>query len=150
MKIGSYRLVIHDGYGGFSIPKEVVDLLIQRGWSLFNSDNLIYDYTKGYFTKSEDQIPERSIIKEFGLYNFNRQSGDRECIRMRSNEEFIECLEIAQKELEEKYERNEILYREYYYNQLRKLKVVEGTINLEIEIYNNGHERINVHAQNDF
>lgn len=69
---------------------------------------------------------------------------------MRSNEEFIECLEIAQKELEEKYERNEILYREYYYNQLRKLKVVEGTINLEIEIYNNGHERVNVHAQNDF
>lgn len=132
------KLVINNGYGGFTITKEIAEYLkTHKNWKIAKIE--------GYTLPTE--TPPNTI---YHIHYSGKPSQDYWChkpdsIEFRSNPDLIEAITKTKQHLEQQYQHNQIEWKDYYYNQLRKYKIINITTLLEIESYNDGHERVIIH-----
>lgn len=121
------ELVINVKFGGFSFNTEMSSWLKDNhNWTILSHEE--YDY------KLKDEYPLTTLIKHIGDYFYSPHS---EKIALRSHPDLIECIRTLQKIHENDS------FREKHYSHIFSLEVRKVKINLEIEDYYDGKERIN-------
>lgn len=120
MKIGPIEVVIHNGYGGFHIDSEMALWLMEnRGWRIGKpgEDVDLIEGSKDWFYSDK----------------FKTDS-----FEFRTNKDLIDCIKSLK--LIHKNDK----YPECYYGHIHKLSIVEVNIELGIENYNDGYEKVTV------
>jgi hypothetical protein len=118
--VQTVSVVIHTEYGGFHITKEMAEWLIKCGWEVVPD------------TRDKTDCPFTHLVK-FGsntYYHWNQDS-----IAFRTHPDLIACVQAIQKEQTGLKNNRD---RPYIYN----LTIKKVRINLEIEDYDDGHERV--------
>jgi hypothetical protein len=119
--IATVEVVIHTDYGGFHINTEMALWLMEnRNWKIASKD--MWDKTEGF-----------QLIESLGDYFYPTREFEN---AIRTNKDFIDCVR-AIKKLHEDDE-----YPESYYGYIHKLSIVNLKVNLDIENYHDGKERV--------
>jgi len=122
-------LVLHVGYGGFNLDKEMVDWLVEnRGWSIIDH--------KDTSSKNAETF-NKTIINFHGGSWYSHPNQDQ--IEFRSNQDLIDCVRAIRK----KHENDS--FSEWYYSHIKQMAIVEIDIQPQIVNYSDGHERVEVH-----
>jgi len=128
-------VVLHDGYGGFSILPELAEYLHKRkGWEIIPIQGMELKRSTNPHIIYHTYYDEKPTL--------NYWCADQDSITFRSNPDLIEAVQHVRNGLEQAYNQKQIEWKDYYYSPLRNLKVVTVSMQLEIESYNDGHERI--------
>jgi len=128
-------VVLHDGYGGFSILPEIAEYLHKRkGWEIIPIQGMALKRS------TDPKIIYRTYYNEKPTDNYWCE--DQDSITFRSNPDLIEAVQHVRNGLEQAYNQKKLVWKDYYYSPLRSFKVVIVSMQLEIETYNDGHERI--------
>lgn len=131
----SLTVVLHDGYGGFSILPEIAEYLRKyKGWKIIPVHGM----------QIKDEAEPTDIYHSYydGKPSDSYWCPQQDTIEFRANPDLIEAVRHLKKELERKHDKKQIEWSEYYYSSIRKLKVVDLIAHAEIQEFNDGHERI--------
>jgi hypothetical protein len=134
-KTMEFRLAIYDGYGSFRILPEIAKYLkTHKNWKIAKIE--------GYTLPKE--TPPNTIyhIHYSGEPSQDYWHPNLNTTEFRSNPDLIEAITQTKKHLEQQQKQNRIEWKDYYYNPLRAFKVIDIAVMLEIESYNDGHERV--------
>lgn len=117
------KLVMHKSYGGFHIDKEMALWLSEHcNWSIGGKECDLTCQISDYYSTNKFDINS---------------------IELRSNPDLIKCVEA----LQNKHQNDS--YSDKYYNYIYKLKIINYTINLSIEDYHDGKEKLNVYCYDE-
>ena len=118
--IQTISIVLHTKYGGFHITEEMAEWLIKFGWEVVPDD------------RDKNDCPLTHLVK-FGSNTYYHWHQDS--IAFRTHPDLIACVQAIQKaQTGLKNNRD----RPYIYN----LAIKKVAIHLEIEDYDDGHERV--------
>jgi hypothetical protein len=119
------ELVLNTDFGGFHFDNEMASWLKQnRNWTILSEKE--YDY--------KIKHPITTLVEMTGGYFY---SPSRDNIELRSNKDLIECVKFL------KNKHKDDVYPESYYGYIHDLSIKKVKINIEIEDYYDGKERIN-------
>lgn len=129
-----FEIVLNKNYGGFGCCTEMALWLIEnKGWTLIQYKD--YDYKSKY--------PVTTIIDD----KWNSYFPNNESIELRTHPDLIECIKTLKAQFNP-----EDSYRSYgciYSKEIDDLEIELVTINLGVESYHDGHERLTCHADCD-
>lgn len=123
MTFPELELVIHVSYGGFHLDTEMALWLLERGWNIVTQKEYEQNYPKKY--------PINTLHDLYGMF-----CPMDDTIEFRSHPDLIECVRALQK----LHEDDDWPERRQVY--VHRLQVVKVKINVEIEDYNDGYERV--------
>jgi hypothetical protein len=120
------ELVIHDNYGGFHLNKEMAIWLVEnRNWITTNNH--------------DKDLPLNYIF--YDNYDYFYRTG-YDTIFFISQKDLCDCVkDIQNKYIQKKYSDSNSSFTDKY-NYIFSLKVIKIKINVFIESYNDGHEKI--------
>lgn len=117
--------VLNTSFGGFSLNEEMAQWLVEnKKWTILNPND--YSYKETY--------PVNYLLKT-GNDNYYSPTFN-ESLELRSHPDLIECV----KSLQTLHENDS--FQEKYYGKIFSLKVKKVKINIEIEDYHDGKERL--------
>lgn len=118
-------VLINNAYGGFSIPVEMVNWLHEnKGWKL-----------------PDDSDEDSKFYRNFGKCDYHIPKDSS--VEFRSNKELIEAYKVCMKERESDSSKS---YFEKQRHTIFTLKLVDVEINISVEDYSDGYERITVNS----
>ena len=132
MKIPEIELVINTDFGGFRFNTEMALWLIEnRQWKVLKDKE--YDYSQ------KDKYSINTLVEGIGSDYYYHPGDDK--LELRSNKDLIDCV----RELKKKHENDE--YPEKYYGHIHSLSIVKVAVELSIENYYDGKERVNCYSR---
>lgn len=122
-------VVINAAYGGFTVTREMAEWLIaNRGWSVVREAD--YDYAT--------RTPACRLIES--RWGYGLPPGTRDDIAFRSDPDLVACVRELRKR------RADAGRADKRDDPLHDLRIVRVTVAMEIEDYNDGHERVNAYG----
>lgn len=123
-----FEIAINRSYGGFSIDKEMADYLIEKGWKTTTDPRNRDDKTIFQINSNDKWV---------ALAN--------DSVVTRSDPIFLDCVRFFQ----DKYKDLDWIQKDRHNSCALKIKIVNVTASVEVEQYNDGHERVIVNCYND-
>ena len=128
-----FDIVLNRNYGGFGCCTEMALWLIEnKGWTLIQHKD--YDY------KSKNKYPVTTIIDDkWNSYFLNNES-----MELRTHPDLIECLKTLKAQFNPD---NDLRSHDCVYSkEIDDLEIMQVSVQLGVESYHDGHERLTCHA----
>jgi hypothetical protein len=131
MIVYTQEFVINTTFGGFNLPREIADWLIEnKGWSVVDDIN-------------DELAPDCKLVVRCFDGNYY-PAGDRDDPRLRSNPDLIEAVRAVQKKfLDDNPDAGRNKKRD---SRLFDLSVVTVAVDINIVNYHDGREQVDVNS----